>query len=195
MSNRVNTVPGDSIQAGYKAWLDYKRIEPGERNELTAAWCSRIAVNDKSTSVVMDSAVSELIRGIEAMLGSKPVIVSLEEAAAGEGGYLIIGTLDEGGSLLDRTFDGQARQAIGPEGYAIRANREERCIAIGAQTDAGVLYGVFAFLRLLGTGSALESLDLTDHPVNSLRMMNQWDNIDGSIERGYAGKSIFLCRS
>lgn len=90
------------------------------------------------------------------------------------------------------------------EGYRIRFAQKEdevhesdltsndsQAITIIGTDTAGLLYGVFHFLRLIHTGESLEKIDLYEYPRNRLRMINQWDNIDGSIERGYAGKSIF----
>ena len=54
---------------------------------------------------------------------------------------------------------------------------------LSARRDAGLLYGAYALLR---GDTKIES-----HPAFSLRLLNHWDNLDGSIERGYAGKSIF----
>ena len=130
------------------------------------------------------------MNGIESMLGIRPA-----SSGISDGDYCIaLGTFEGGNELVARTFDVATQAAIGiRKGYAIRTNSEAGCIAIGASTAAGILYGVFHFLRLLGTGSTsdLESLELAENPKNGLRMINQWDNIDGSIERGYAGKSIF----
>ena len=53
---------------------------------------------------------------------------------------------------------------------------------ITARNETGLLYGAYAFLRGENTGSK---------PFYKLRILNHWDNLDGSIERGYAGKSIF----
>ncbi len=53
---------------------------------------------------------------------------------------------------------------------------------LSARREAGLLYGAFALLR----GEKMES-----HPAFNLRLLNHWDNLDGSIERGYAGESIF----
>ena len=62
------------------------------------------------------------------------------------------------------------------DGYRINGT------TITARRDAGLLYGAYALLR----GESGES-----HPAFSLRLLNHWDNLDGSIERGYAGNSIF----
>ena len=62
------------------------------------------------------------------------------------------------------------------DGYRINGH------TITARTKMGLLYGRYALLR----GEQGES-----HPFYKLRILNHWDNLDGSIERGYAGKSIF----
>ncbi|MDE7089634.1 MAG: alpha-glucuronidase, partial [Prevotella sp.] len=62
------------------------------------------------------------------------------------------------------------------DGYRIEGH------TVSARTEMGLLYGKYAFLR----GEQGES-----HPYFRLRLLNHWDNLDGSIERGYAGKSIF----
>ena len=62
------------------------------------------------------------------------------------------------------------------DGYRIKGK------TVTARTEMGLMYGRYAFLR----GEQGES-----HPYYKLRILNHWDNLDGSIERGYAGKSIF----
>ncbi len=61
---------------------------------------------------------------------------------------------------------------------------------ITASTDVGILYGAYELLRLQNTGQ-LSTLPKTEKPQVKLRIINHWDNLDGTIERGYAGKSIF----
>ena len=60
---------------------------------------------------------------------------------------------------------------------------------VQANTDLGVLYGVFDLLRRQKTGEPVK--DVISNPSYDLRLLNHWDNLDGTIERGYAGKSIF----
>lgn len=79
------------------------------------------------------------------------------------------------------------------EGYIVRY-RDGKTIIAG-KTDRGVLYGVFAFLRLLQLETPLEKINLVNNPANMLRMINHWDNMDGTIERGYAGNSIFYANN
>ena len=72
---------------------------------------------------------------------------------------------------------------------------------ITASNPIGLLYGAYELIRLqntdaynTGSGNQLnfsKAIDETEKPQVGLRILNHWDNLDGSIERGYAGKSIF----
>jgi alpha-glucuronidase len=57
--------------------------------------------------------------------------------------------------------------------------------------DSGALYGTFALLRKIASEENIAALDLKESPYAAVRFLNQWDNLNGTIERGYAGKSIF----
>ena len=82
---------------------------------------------------------------------------------------------------------------LGNEGFVIRSvtldNRHLTVIA--ANSDTGALYGIFHFLRLLQTLQPITGLNFSEKPRIQLRMLNHWDNLNGSIERGYAGKSLW----
>ncbi len=62
-------------------------------------------------------------------------------------------------------------------------------LKILANKDAGILYGAFELIRRLKTGQPID--EVLSNPSYDLRMLNHWDNLDGSVERGYAGCSIF----
>ena len=62
---------------------------------------------------------------------------------------------------------------------------------IAANRDIGVLYGVFRYLELIQTRQPVASLDLASAPKVKLRMLNHWDNLNRTVERGYSGQSIF----
>jgi alpha-glucuronidase len=62
---------------------------------------------------------------------------------------------------------------------------------VAASTDLGALYGTFRLLRLFQTRQPVEALRIADHPHIGLRLLDHWDNLDGTIERGYAGESIW----
>jgi len=65
------------------------------------------------------------------------------------------------------------------------------CIVITANTDTGILYGVFHFLRLLQTHQPVSPLNIISFPRLKLRLLNHWDNLNRTVERGYAGFSIW----
>ena len=62
---------------------------------------------------------------------------------------------------------------------------------IAADRPVGVLYGAFRLLRIAQAGQSLDRLAIVERPRLALRVLNHWDNLDGTIERGYAGQSIF----
>jgi alpha-glucuronidase len=66
------------------------------------------------------------------------------------------------------------------------------CLVVTSATDHGVLYGVFALLRKIARRESLASLNEVQQPYAAIRWVNQWDNLDGRIERGYGGPSIFF---
>ena len=61
--------------------------------------------------------------------------------------------------------------------------------SVQANTDAGILYGVYELLRRQQTGEPINN-DV-DNPSYDVRILNHWDNLNGTVERGYAGNSIF----
>ena len=63
---------------------------------------------------------------------------------------------------------------------------------ITGATDRAVLYGAFALLRKIAQGESVSALNEVQVPSAPVRWVNQWDNLDGTIERGYAGQSIFF---
>jgi len=84
---------------------------------------------------------------------------------------------------------------IKDEGYVIK-DTYEALYVVGVQ-DVGVLYGMFHLFRLFAEKAELADIEVVENPYNDIRMLNHWDNMDetdfmGSVERGYAGASIFF---
>src|SRR6202012_2082723 len=63
---------------------------------------------------------------------------------------------------------------------------------IAGSDSRGLLYGVFHVLSGIGRGQSFTALEGSESPAAPIRWVNQWDNINGTIERGYAGRSIFF---
>ena len=81
---------------------------------------------------------------------------------------------------------------LGPEGYLVRTvgGRGHRIVVTG-NSGAGILYGTFALIRELQMGRSLAHLNLRSSPTYALRVLDHWDNLDGTVERGYAGPSLW----
>ena len=76
------------------------------------------------------------------------------------------------------------------DGFTIHTQKEKICIT--SPTDKGILYGAYHLLRLQSLNTPLEqALPITENPAFSVRILNHWDNLDGTIERGYAGQSLW----
>lgn len=78
----------------------------------------------------------------------------------------------------------------GKDGYTITGNRNSG-VTIQALTDRGILYGAYHLLRLQNTGNISGELKIVESPKYDIRILNHWDNLNGSIERGYAGRSLW----
>ena len=164
---------------GYDLWLRYPAMERGEARDYRAA-VRQIVVPD-GAGETMALAVAELERGLQGMLGAAPPVAG----EASRKGNLWLVSREAGlpqGAAIDM-------DALGPEGYAIRSVAGGTVIAANAET--GVLYGAFHFLRLMQTRARVDALDIAETPSADIRIINHWDNLDRSVERGYAGASIW----
>lgn len=79
--------------------------------------------------------------------------------------------------------------SLGEEGFCIVT--KDNKIYIKAYADAGFLYAVYHLIRLMQCGQSLGNLNIRERPQISLRVLNHWDDMDGNVERGYAGKSLW----
>lgn len=112
-------------------------------------------------------------------------------AALPSGPSVVLGTIEQILSL-DPNFQPPAE--IQSDGFAITTAsiKGQHAIVITGATDRGVLYGTFAFLRRIAQGETVEGLNDIENPSAPIRWVTQWDNLDGTIERGYGGRSIFF---
>ncbi len=166
---------------GYRLWLRYDKIEDGTLLQLYRTLIPSIQVNGSSQTIHI--AEEELIRGLEGLLGKK---ISNRQAAVNKG--IVAGT-PATSSFVKSFFSPNELGSIGNEGFIIR--RKINVFVIGANSDVGVLYGVFHFLRLLQTHQNIEQLSVPTAPKIRYRVLNHWDNLNRYVERGYAGISIW----
>lgn len=160
-----------NAEDGYALWLRYK---PVSNSNLLASYRQTItALQVVGHSPTLEMVRKELRNGLNSMLQTTVPV-------AGPPG-LIAATLKEHSSQL------------GTEGFIIRSTtvNGRKCIVINANTDIGVLYGAFHFLRLIQTEQSIQGLNIVSVPRHQLRMLDHWDNLDRYVERGYAGISIW----
>jgi len=168
---------------GYRLWLRYEPL-PSLSANLYRQQIKSLAV--QGTSPTFDAIRRELSLGCAGLLGTPQVVVDRDEAS------VVVG-LPQTSNLIGKLRWEDALKQLGPEGYRIRTIRDgdRSVVVIASTTDMGALYGAFHFLRLLQTEQPLDRLQIDQAPRLKLRLLNHWDNLDGSIERGYAGKSLW----
>lgn len=171
-----------TTSASYEAWLTYPAIANEAYKESVLQWGSQLVVREEQLCI--QAALEELQLALTKFTGNAPIVTN---EAAGKG-FIEIGTFS-GNSQLAQAFSAEEQATVSADGYRIRT--VDQTIYIAAQTGKGVLYGAFHLLRLISEAANIAQLNIVENPVNEIRMINQWDNIDGSIERGYAGLSIF----
>jgi alpha-glucuronidase len=171
-------------EIGAAAWLRYAPLEKQAAQKYSALPAVVVVAGD---SPVLDSAKAELIRGIRGMLGR----TLRDDKSLPEESSIILGTL----SALQSTLPGiPASAGLREDGFLLTTVRLRgfQRLVVTASNDRGVLYGVFALLRRIARNEDIFSLQQSEQPYAPVRWTDEWDNLDGSIERGYAGPSIFF---
>lgn len=183
-------IPGASVrlqaETGYDLWLRYVRIEnPADLARYRAA-ASAIVVQDPSPTGQVVRA--ELQRGLGGLLGSPPPLADTVRTD----GAVVVGT-PKSSTLVASLGWSEALAALGPEGYLIRSTRlsGHTVTVIASEGSVSTLYATFHLLRLIQTRGEIGKLDIAERPHIALRLLNHWDNLDGTIERGYAGRSLW----
>jgi len=163
---------------GHELWLHYRPLQGEALAQLHGRVRAIVPLEPLVlASPTLQAAVDELKRGIAGMAGHEPVVAKQP--------------VD--GALVLTKQAGPGLEALGNEGYRLRRVKlQGRDVTlIAANTDIGLLYGSFAWLRAAQTGADLARLDESSAPKIALRMLNHWDNLDRRVERGYAGESIW----
>lgn len=169
-------------ESGYDLWLRYLPVEASSRAPYLAH--ARALVGG-TPSPTLDAARDELVRGLSGLL-ARPQ----QSAATVSGGALVYGTPASSPVIARLNLD---LTAAGAEGYVIRSVTVDGqpATVIAANSDKGVLYGAFAYLRLIQTRQPVTGLAIASAPKHKVRILNHWDNLDRTIERGYAGLSLW----
>lgn len=175
-----------AAEDGYRLWLRFDRIAEEAQREAYTAQLRQVLV--QGDSEVLRTAGEELRAGLAGLLGQEVPLVSSLEARPG----LVLGVIGQS-SHVDRALTEAEISAIREEGYLIR--RQEFAgqfhWLIAGKDAKGVLYGAFHFLRHLQRKRSLAGWSVQENPSVGLRVLNHWDNLDRTVERGYAGFSIW----
>jgi alpha-glucuronidase len=175
-----------SAQEDYKLWLQYKKIQD---SKIASTYQSKISgIYALGNSETIQAATKEIHLGLSGLLGHE---VSLQQNTNKEN-TLILGNQSSLDPAVIKNLKNEF-ELINNEGYIIKTIqlKNKKHILITGKTDKGVLYGVYNFLKLLQTNQTIENLAITDSPKINIRMLNHWDNLDRTVERGYAGFSLW----
>ena len=170
-------------ESSESAWLRYAPL-PSDQAKQFADLPPNVVVLGHSD--LLENARRELVRGVGAMLGRNLEI----QSAVSTTNSIIVGTT---GSLRNAIPELTVPE-LHEDGFWL-ANRkigQQEDIIIAGGNDRGVLYGVFAFLNRIALGQSLSSVDDIQEPYAPIRWVDDWDNLDGRIERGYGGPSVFF---
>lgn len=171
---------------GYDLWLRYHPVSDVSLREHYLARISEVVMPGDSPALQV--AREELARGLHGLLDEE---IQRKDEITREG-FLLIGTPAASAQIATLDLLEDLRQ-VGEEGFIIRSVRSDAVhgTVIAASTDVGVLYGVFHFLHLLQTYQPIDSLSIVEAPRIQHRVLNHWDNLDRTVERGYAGFSLW----
>lgn len=172
--------------SGYSMmWLDYSN----EYIKGDGFESYRDFVLSRMRAVFIDSSVkgsvveSELSLFFSSFFGFEP-----DFGVAADKACLFVGLFDCDELALRLSSEDMA--SVGDEGFIIKDCSD--CVLLAARDMRGLIYGCFWFISLLQRCIDIDSICIIKNPDRALRLVNHWDNMDGSIERGYAGMSIFF---
>jgi alpha-glucuronidase len=170
---------------GYRLWLRYDRIR---EDAILESYRSKIeAIMVARSSTTLDIAANELKNGLEGLLDKQMPYTDIPVD------HMVVAGVPSTSELI-RSLDLEEQfESMNKEGFIVRSVTlaGKNIIVIAAANDIGVLYGVFHFLRILQTNGDISNLRTAEEPALDLRILNHWDNLDRTVERGYAGFSLW----
>ena len=172
-----------AAENGYRLWLRYDPVNNKQllTNYKTAFQHIHIAGNGATT----DAIKNELQNGLAGLLNQQPVFTTAANAT------LLIGTPAASAAIKNLNLP-QLRET-GNEGYVIitKTINGKKTTIIAGNTDVALMYGSFHLLRLLQTNQPIINLSIVSSPKIDIRILNHWDNLNRTVERGYAGSSLW----
>ncbi|KAE8153781.1 putative alpha-glucuronidase A [Aspergillus avenaceus] len=166
---------------GFDGWLRYAPVHCGKSCQRLLP--SRIVTLNGTGNNSIDTATEELQLGLGKIVGKE---IPIERSDCDSRSSILVATADQYRQACDSSLD---LSVLDEDGFWLRTS--DGTVQILGQNERGALYGAFEYLSLLSQGN-FTNVDYRTNPHASIRWVNQWDNMDGSIERGYAGPSIFF---
>lgn len=171
---------------GYRLWLRY---DPITDSDIKNGYANAIKYIVKdSSSPTFQVATEELTTALSGLLQRQ---YSVQNTITKSGG-IVLATRDQ----LEKFRLGNLKsrvEGLSDEGFLVVTTEvnNQKCIVIAANSDVGVLYGAFHFIQLIQANKNITSLDISSAPKIKHRILNHWDNLDRTVERGYAGFSLW----
>ncbi|GBF20454.1 MULTISPECIES: alpha-glucuronidase family glycosyl hydrolase [Arenibacter] len=171
---------------GYKLWLRYNLIENSEILRSYSKLGNPAYLSQGSE--IMQNAKNELSVALGQMLGKSPTFSN----SIGPDNALVVALAQDLPKDLAQKFNDDLSN-LNNEGFLLKSvnYKNNRITIVTAKKELGILYGVFRLLNLMQSNQDLNALDLLDSPKIKIRMLNHWDNLDRTVERGYAGFSLW----
>jgi alpha-glucuronidase len=173
-----------NAEDGYRLWLRYDRITD---EKVLSAYQQQI----KGWIVDGNAATENIIKNELSLAFSGLFGNSLPQLSSPLDGTLIVAKYQS--ALLPEGEWRKKINALTDEGFILftGTSKGKKVIVVTAKTDVGLLYGTFQFIRLLQTHHSIADLSVTSSPKIKHRLLNHWDNLDRTVERGYAGFSLW----
>lgn len=171
---------------GYQLWLRYQNIDDHKlaetyTSQVKSVWLSE----DNLTFNIIQKEIESAFKGL---LNLKP---SFEKSLPTQNS-VVIGTIESLKSNVSG-IDYKGLVTSGNDSYIIRNKivNNNKIVFIIGNTSVGALYGTFHFIRLMQMHHNIADIDIVESPKITHRILNHWDNLDRTVERGYAGFSIW----
>ncbi len=167
-------------QTGKDLWFSNMKLETNNKNHCPK---SVIILGEGTT---LNIAKQELLNGLELLIQKE-----IKESKKSSSDCILLGLRkDKKINKLLKSSD-YINTKLKNDGFIIYSI-DKNVIIITADNEEGLLYGVFHYLRVLQTQNVQNNQwDIVENPSYEYRLLNHWDNLDGTVERGYAGRSIF----
>ncbi|KAL2816430.1 glycoside hydrolase superfamily [Aspergillus cavernicola] len=170
-----------AAEDGSEGWLRYASVPCNAHCRQNLP--SRIITLNATDSSPIETAGKELQDGLQSIFGKN---VSIVQSGCHDSSSIVITTVYDYRRLCNSTDE---IPELEEDGFWLSAQGDT--VHILGQNSRGALYGAFEYLSMLAQGN-FSDVAYPSNPHAQIRWVNQWDNMDGSIERGYAGPSIFF---